>query len=127
MLEEDDLELLEENMGRSFRKNRLTRLRRGGADSPPAASGKRRNVVESSDEDLDHDNTMPPAHDIQQIWDDGRDEEDSDGLDTFIESDEPEEGPGEGNERERQKRNAYKQQKRRSRGAPPEFAGIDAK
>ncbi|OBZ75792.1 Transcription elongation factor SPT6 [Grifola frondosa] len=114
-LEEDDLELLEENTGASFSRNRLTRLRRArDSESPPAPSTSRRKaVVESSEDDLDNDD-LPQVQDIQNIWDDeraagGRDDEDDvdmDDMDNFIE----------------------RQQKarRKAMGSRPELAGIDA-
>ncbi|KAF5377014.1 hypothetical protein D9757_007713 [Collybiopsis confluens] len=134
-LEEDDLDLLEENTGGTFKKSRLKRLvRRGRSESPPTASAsKRRGVVESSDEDLD-DGVLPTVHDIQQIWDDQRDEEDDDAdgdIDDFIEYDDDEEAgmPMDEQAREERRRERRKQQlelRRKSRGAHPELAGIDA-
>ena len=108
-------------------KKRLTRLRRGrGSESPQASSAKRRPVVESSDDDLDHID-FPKVQDIQKIWEDGRDEDEDGDMDmsSFIESDEPEEGAQEMGE-DRQKRKERRNERRRIRGAPPEFAGIDA-
>jgi transcription elongation factor SPT6 len=134
-LEEDDLDLLEENTGGKFKKSRLKRLvRRGRSESPPTAStSKRRAVVESDDEDLD-DDALPTIHDIQQIWDDQRDDEDDDAdgdIDDFIEYDDDEEGgmPMDEQAREERRRERRKQQielRRKSRGAHPELAGIDA-
>jgi transcription elongation factor SPT6 len=129
------LELLAENTGGAFsKKSRLTRLRRGRvSESPPAASSRRRNVVESSDEDLDNDDTLPQVQDIQKIWDDerGRDEEeeynDMD-LDDFIEYDE--EGGGavdEASRAERRREQQELQRRKRAFGSRPELAGIDAK
>lgn len=132
-LEEDDLELLEENTGASFKKSRLTRLRRGReSDSPPAVSSKRRAIVESSDEDLDND-TSRQAQDIHNIWDDGRDEEedynDMD-MDDFIDYDEEEDGGAPIDEKTRAERRREKRQEQerrwRARGARPDFEGIDA-
>ncbi|KAJ3999147.1 transcription elongation factor SPT6 [Lentinula boryana] len=134
-LEEDDLDLLEENTGGTFKKSRLKRLvRRGRSESPPtASSSKRRAVVESSDEDLDGD-ALPKVQDIQQIWDDQRDEfdDDADGdIDDFIEYDDEEEGgmPMDERAREEQRKERRRQQqelRRKSRAAHPELAGIDA-
>lgn len=131
-LEEDDLDLLEENTGASFKKNRLTRLRRGReSESPPAvSSSKRRAVVESSDEDID--NESRPVPDIHNIWDDGRDEEDDDmDMDDFIDYDEEEDGGVPMDEKAREKRRREKRQeqerRKRARGARPEVEGIDAK
>ncbi|KIK57744.1 hypothetical protein GYMLUDRAFT_45913 [Collybiopsis luxurians FD-317 M1] len=134
-LEEDDLDLLEENTGGAFKKSRLKRLvRRGRSESPPtASSSKRRAVVESSDEDLD-DEALPKVQDIQQIWDDQRDEEDDDAdgdIDDFIEYDDEEEGgmPMDEQAREARRKERRKQQqelRRKSRAAHPELAGIDA-
>ncbi|KAJ4498038.1 SH2 domain-containing protein [Lentinula lateritia] len=134
-LEEDDLDLLEENTGGTFKKSRLKRLvRRGASESPPtASSSKRRAVVESSDEDLD-DDPLPKVQDIQQIWDDQRDEfdDDADGdIDDFIEYDDEEEGgmPMDERAREERRKERRRQQqefRRKSRGAHPELAGIDA-
>ena len=51
------MELLEENTGTSFRRNNLTRLRRGrDSESPPAGSRRRKNVIDS-DDDLDDEAT----------------------------------------------------------------------
>ena len=79
-MEEDDLDLLEENTGASF-KHRLTRLRRAPGSPSARSSGKRKAVVESSDDDLDNDDLeLPKVQDIHNIWDDerggGRDDED---------------------------------------------------
>jgi transcription elongation factor SPT6 len=138
-LEDDDLELLEENTGTSFKKGRLTRLRRGRSDSPSAASfSKHRPVVESSDDDLDNDIDLPQVQDIQRIWDDDRgdDDDDVEDIDDFITSDEEDE-PGivmdEGareerrNERRNERRRQEQERRKRSRGVLPELAGIDAK
>ncbi|KAJ4487881.1 transcription elongation factor SPT6 [Lentinula aciculospora] len=134
-LEEDDLDLLEENTGGTFKKSRLKRLvRRGRSESPPtASSSKPRAVVESSDEDLD-DDALPKVQDIQQIWDDQRDEfdDDADGdIDDFIEYDDEEEGGMPMDERAREekrkeRRRLQQELRRKSRGAHPELAGIDA-
>lgn len=127
---------MEENTGGTFKKSRLKRLvRRGASESPPtASSSKRRAVVESSDEDLD-DDPLPKVQDIQQIWDDQRDEfdDDADGdIDDFIEYDDEEEGgmPMDERAREERRKERRRQQqefRRKSRGAHPELAGIDAK
>lgn len=132
-LEEDDLELLAENTGGTFKKNRLTRLRRGRvSDSPPAASSRRRNVVESSDEDIDNDEALPQVQDIQKIWDDerGRDEEEEYGdmdLDDFIEYDEEGGAMDEATRAERRREHQELQRRKRAFGSRPELAGIDAK
>lgn len=131
-LEEEDLELLEENTGTSFKRDRLTRLhRRRDSESPAASSSKRRVVVESSDDDLDNDG-LSRLEDIQRIWDDERrGEEDDDEMDDFIEDDEEEEGGPPMDERAREERRREKKQeqqrRKRARGAVPELAGIDAK
>lgn len=133
-LEEDDLDLLAENTGGAFRKSRLTRLRRGRvSESPPTTSSRRKNVVESSDEDLDNDDNLPQAQDIQKIWDDerGRDDEEEYGdldLDDFIEYDE--EGGGaldEASRAERRREQQELQRRKRAFGSRPELAGIDVK
>ncbi|KAG6900843.1 hypothetical protein C0993_009961 [Termitomyces sp. T159_Od127] len=130
-LEEEDLELLEENTGTSFKRDRLTRLhRRRDSESPAASSSKRRVVVESSEDDLDNDG-LPRLEDIQRIWDDERrGEEDDDEMDDFIEDDEEEEGGPPLDERAREERRREKKQeqqrRKRARGAVPELAGIDA-
>jgi transcription elongation factor SPT6 len=129
-LEEDDLDLLEENTGASFKKSRLTRLKRRRDSPSPSSSSRRKNVVESSDDDFD-DEQLPKVQDIQSIWEDaGRDDDDdADGdIDDFIEYDE-EEGLDE-RDREAQRKERRKQQaemRRKARGALPEMAGIDAK
>ncbi|KAF9246316.1 SH2 domain-containing protein [Melanogaster broomeanus] len=118
-LEEDDLELLEENTGTSFR-NRLTRLRRGRQDgSPPVASSSRRKqVVESSEDDLDNDDDLPQVQDIQRIWDDertGGGREDEEDMDDFIDYEDEDEGE-----------KKLERQRRKAMGSRPELAGIDA-
>ncbi|KAI6018588.1 hypothetical protein BKA83DRAFT_4127766 [Pisolithus microcarpus] len=72
-LEEDDLELLEENTGTSFR-NRLTRLcqSRDGRSPPTSSSFRWKQVVESSEDVLDDDEDLPQVQDIQRIWDNER-------------------------------------------------------
>ncbi|OSX65311.1 hypothetical protein POSPLADRAFT_1167539 [Postia placenta MAD-698-R-SB12] len=138
-LEEDDLELLEENTGASFSRNRLTRLRRArDSDSPPApSSSKRKAVVESSDDDLDNDDLdLPQVQDIQNIWDDernagGRDDEDDgdDDMDNFIEYEDEEETGGAMDEDEREERRRERrrlEKARRKAMSRPELAGIDA-
>lgn len=133
-LEEDDLELLEENTGASFRRNRLTRLRRGrDSESPPAASSSRRKaMVESSDEDLDNDDGRQRGAGIAGLWDDDRrgDDDDEGDMDTdsFIEYSDEEEAAG--NEESREERRREKKQdaerRKRARRVRPELAGIDA-
>ncbi|PCH37999.1 transcription elongation factor Spt6 [Wolfiporia cocos MD-104 SS10] len=138
-LEEDDLELLEENTGTSFSRNRLTRLRRArDSDSPPAtSSSKRKAVVESSDDDLDNDDLdLPQVQDIQNIWDDernagGRDDEDDgdDDMDNFIEYEDEDEAGGAMDEDEREERRKERrrlEKARRKAMRRPELAGIDA-
>ncbi|KAF8447735.1 SH2 domain-containing protein [Boletus edulis BED1] len=117
-LEEDDLELLEENTGTSFR-NRLTRLRRG--------------LVESSEDDLDNDDDLPQVQDIQRIWDDeraGGGREDEEDMDDFIDYEDEEEGAGAMDEQEREERRKERKklerQRRKAMGSRPELAGIDA-
>ncbi|KAL0946577.1 hypothetical protein HGRIS_012779 [Hohenbuehelia grisea] len=133
-LEDDDLELLEENTGASFRKNRLTRLRRAGrsSDSPPAASSSKRAIVESSDDDLD--DGVRQEHDIKNIWDDqARDDDDEgdiDGMDDFIDYDEEDESgqpmDEEAREERRRERRKQERERRKIQGIRPELAGIDA-
>ncbi|KAI0726619.1 transcription elongation factor Spt6 [Fomitopsis betulina] len=141
VLEEDDLELLEENTGASFSRNRLTRLRRArDSESPPApSSSKRKAVVESSDEDLDNDDLeLPAVQDIQNIWDDernagGRDDDDDmdDDMDNFIEYEDEEEEAGgtmdeEAREARRRERRRQEKARRRALGRAAELGGIDA-
>ncbi|KZT26523.1 transcription elongation factor Spt6 [Neolentinus lepideus HHB14362 ss-1] len=133
-LEDEDLELLEENTGASF-KNRLTRLRRGREDeSPPAASSSKRRVVEeSSEDDLDNDDLeLPRLQDIHRIWDDGGredEDEDMDDMDNFIEYEDEDEGVEQMDERQREEkrreRRRLEKQRRKALGRP-ELAGIDA-
>ncbi|KAJ7430704.1 transcription elongation factor SPT6 [Mycena galericulata] len=130
-LEDDDLALLEENTGASFKKSRLTRLRRGhDSESPPvASSSRRRPVVESSDDDLDNDEPLPEVQDLQRIWD--KDDEDEDGepdMDDFIDdSDDPDAAA-----MDDEARDALKRQRRLAKDrwkkarARPELVGIDA-
>ncbi|CCM04612.1 uncharacterized protein FIBRA_06796 [Fibroporia radiculosa] len=138
-LEEDDLELLEENTGASFSRNRLTRLRRArDSASPPAPStSRRKHVVESSDDDLDNDDLdLPQVQDIQKIWDDegnvgGLDEVDEgdDDMDNFIEYEDEEEPGGAMDEEEREERRQERrrlEKARRKAMGRPELAGIDA-
>lgn len=123
-----------ENTGGTFKKGRLTRLRRGRvSQSPPTASSRRRNVVESSDEDLDNDDNLPQVQDIQKIWDDerGRDDEEEYGdmdMDDFIEYDE--EGGGvmdEASRAERRREQQELQRRKRALGIRTALGGIDAK
>lgn len=137
-MEEDDLDLLEENTGTSF-KHRLTRLRRAhDSESPPAASSsRRRNVVRSDDEDLDNDDLeLPQVQDIHNIWDDdraaGRDEEgdeDMDDMDNFIdyEDEEEEQGDEETREERRRERRKLEKERRNAMRSRPELSGIDAR
>ena len=89
--------------------------------------------MESSDDDLDNDESRQ-AQDIHNIWDDGRDEEedynDMD-MDDFIDYDEEEDGGAPMDEKAREERRKEKRQeqerRRRARGARPDFKGIDAK
>lgn len=139
-LEEDDLELLEENTGTSFARNRLTRLRRARDSQSPPAPSKRKNVIESSDEDLDNDDLdLPRIQDIHNIWDDeraagGRDDEedaDMDDMDNFIDYEDEDDAGEVMNEEEReerrQERRRLEKAKRKAMGSRPELAGIDAK
>ena len=138
MLEEDDLDLLEENTGTSFR-HRLTRLRRAhDSESPPApSSSRRKTVVESDDEDLDRDDLeLPRVQDIHNIWDDeraaGRDDEDDvdmDDMDNFIDDDEDEQGVAmdeEQREERRRERRRIEKERRLALGGR-ELPGIDAR
>ena len=139
-LEEDDLELLEENTGASF-KHRLTRLRRAhdSASPPAASSSRRRNVVESEDEDIDNDDLeLPQISDIHNIWDDeraaGRDDEgdeDMDDMDNFIDYEDEEEEQGGGmdeaeREERRRERRRLEKERRHAMRSRPELSGIDA-
>lgn len=135
-LEEDDLDLLEENTGTSF-KHRLTRLRRAhDSESPPAPSSSRRKAVVESDEDLDNDDLeLPKVQDIHNIWDDergaGRDDEDDmdlDDMDNFIDDDEDEQGGAmdeEEREERRRERRRLEKERRKVLGSR-ELPGIDA-
>jgi transcription elongation factor SPT6 len=132
-LEEDDLELLEENTGASFR-NRLTRLRRGREDgSPPTSSSRRKQVVESSEDDLNDDEDLPQVQDIQRIWDDertGRGLEDEEDMDDFIDYEDDEEAGGmdeQEREERRRERKKLERERRRALGSRPELTGIDAR
>lgn len=131
-MEDDDLELLEENTGTSFR-NRLTRLRRGpeGGSPPAPSTSKRKPIVESSEDDLD-DEDLPQVQDIQRIWDDeraggGRDDEED--MDDFIDYEDEDEGAGAMDEQEREERRRERKRRERERrkaiGSRPELAGID--
>ena len=121
-LDEDDLELMEENLGK--RSNRLTRVRRGRAlsDSPPldTTSLKRPREDRSGDEGV-------TGNDFGNIWDDERREamegDEIEDDDDFIEYDDDQEG--ELNEEERHERRRAEKQRRRAMGARPEMAGID--
>ncbi|KAI0093685.1 transcription elongation factor Spt6 [Irpex rosettiformis] len=136
-LEEDDLDLLEENTGTSF-KHRLTRLRRAPGSPSARSSGKRKAVVESSEDDLDNDDLeLPKVQDIHNIWDDerggGRDDEDDadmDDLDNFIDDeDEDEQGAAmdeEEREERRRERRRLEKERRKAMGSRPELSGIDA-
>ncbi|KIY43359.1 hypothetical protein FISHEDRAFT_53087 [Fistulina hepatica ATCC 64428] len=126
ILEDDDLELLEENTGTSFKKNRLTRLRR--------ASPQPTQALVSSDDDLDDEGDARTGVDLERIWDDDRggrdDEDDFDEEDDFIEYDDEDDGGAldeEARERRRKEREQERlERKRRARVVIPELAGIDA-
>lgn len=132
------MDLLEENTGASF-KHRLTRLRRAPGSPSARSSGKRKAVVESSDDDLDNDDLeLPKVQDIHNIWDDerggGRDDEDDadmDDLDNFIDDeDEDEQGvvmDEEEREERRRERRRLEKERRKAMGSRPELSGIDAK
>ena len=137
------MDLLEENTGESFSrdKHRLRRLRRAGGSESPAgpSSSKRKQVVESSDEDIDNDDLeLPQIQDVHNIWDDERaaaprdeDEDMEDDMDNFIEY-EDEEEPGDALDeevREERRRERRKLEKERGKdmGSRPELAGIDAR
>ncbi|THH26563.1 hypothetical protein EUX98_g7622 [Antrodiella citrinella] len=141
-LEEDDLDLLEENTGAAFSRNkhRLTRLRRArDSESPPGPSSSKRKQVVASDDDLDNDDLeLPQIQDIHNIWDDeravgGRDEDedvDMDDMDNFIEYEDDDE-PGdvldeEAREERRRERRRLEKERRKAMGSRPELAGIDA-
>ncbi|GJE87155.1 transcription elongation factor Spt6 [Phanerochaete sordida] len=136
-LEEDDLELLEENTGTSF-KHRLTRLRRAhDSVSPPApSSSRRKTIVQSDEDDLDNDDLeLPRVQDIHNIWDDeraaGRDDEDDvdmDDMDNFIDDDEDEQGGAmDEEEREERRRERRRQERERRKALGSEsLPGIDA-
>lgn len=119
-LEDDDLELLEENTGTSFKKNR--RIRRGGdRESPEASSYRRPRVAPSDSEDNDLD--LPKVQDIQRIFDN----ESGDDTDSFIETDEEEGGLShEAAREEKQKRKLMKQRHRLALSSHPDLEGFDA-
>ena len=133
-MEEDDLRLVEENIGTSLKKNRrLTRFRDRNSGSPPTAStSKRRIAVDSSEDDLENDEELRQAPDITNIWDDERrgDDDDED-MSDFIDYSDEEEGGVAMNEEAREARRQEKRQeqmlRKKARGARPELAGIDAK
>lgn len=137
-LEEDDLDLLEENTGTSF-KHRLTRLRRAhDSESPPAPSSSRRKaVVQSDEDDIDNDDLeLPKIQDIHNIWDDergvGRDDEDDvdmDDMDNFIDDDDDEQsGAMDEEEREERRRERRRLEKERRKAfGSRELPGIDAR
>jgi transcription elongation factor SPT6 len=130
-LEEDDLRLVEENTGRSFKKNRrLSRFRDRNSGSPPTASTSKRHV-ESSEDDLDNDEELRQAPDITNIWDDERRDDDDEDMSDFIDYSDDEEGGVTMNEEAREARRQEKRQeqmlRKKARGARPELAGIDAK
>ena len=136
-LEEDDLDLLEENTGASF-KHRLTRLRRAhDSESPPVPSSSRRKAVVESDEDLDNDDLeLPNVQDIHYMWDDYRgacrDDEDvvdMDYMDNFIDDDEDDQGGAmdeEEREERRRERRRLEKERRKALGSR-ELPGIDAR
>jgi transcription elongation factor SPT6 len=133
-LEEDDLELLEENTGASFRHRPLKRLTRGRDSASPSdsAARPRKVVIESSDDDLDLDNDLPKVQDIQRIWDskDDEDDADMDDMDAFIDYSD-EEGMEGLDEQEREEKRKERQRRDKARRkvirGRPELAGIDAK
>lgn len=131
-MEEDDLRLVEENTGTSFKKNRrLTRFRDRDSGSPPAASTSKRPLADSSEDDLDNDEELRRAPDIRNIWDDERRDDDDEDMSDFIEYSDEEEGGVTMNEEAREARRQEKRQeqmlRKKARGARPELAGIDVK
>ena len=132
-MEEDDLRLVEENIGTSFKKNRrITRFRDRNSGSPPTAStSKRRVAVDTSEDDLDNDEELPQAPDITNIWDDERRDDDDEDMSDFIDYSDEEEGGVAMDEEAREARRQEKRQeqmlRKKARGARPELAGIDAK
>ena len=99
--------------------------------SPPASSPSRqKQVIESSEDDLDNDEDLPEVQHIQHIWDDeqtGRVQED---MDDFIDyKDEEEAGGMDEQEREQRRceRKKKERQRRRAMANRPELSGVDAK
>lgn len=123
------MDLVAENTRRVVKKGRLSRFRHRESESPAASSSKRRNVIDSSDDDLDNDERPRVVDDISKIFDDDRRGEDEDeDMDDFIEfSDEEAEVMNE-DAREVRREEKRRQQIRRKRAVVrPELAGIDAK
>ncbi|KAG8886008.1 Transcription elongation factor spt6 [Tulasnella sp. 331] len=119
-LDEDDLDLMEENMGIRSSRHKFTRLRRGRAESDSVSPGPEPTRRGRMSEDQDDTN------ELNRIFDDDRmapDEMDLDDYDDFIEDDEGEEG--EMNEEERKERRRAEKAKRRAFGVRPDMAGID--
>lgn len=117
-------------------------MRRGRDSESPSEEprAKRREVVESSDEDLDEANiidTREARGNIQNIWDDDRrardEDEDMDmDMDDFIDDEEDEEeGAGamaeEEREERRRERRRLEKERRQALRSRPELTGIDAK
>ncbi|KAG8984083.1 Transcription elongation factor spt6 [Tulasnella sp. JGI-2019a] len=120
-LDEDDLELMEENMGIRSSRHKFTRLRRGraesGSEGSPGPEPTRRGRLSEDQDD---------TNELNRIFDDDRiapDEMDLDDYDDFIEDDEGDEG--EMNEEERKERRRAEKAKRRAFGVRPDMAGID--
>lgn len=132
-MEEDDLRLVEENTGTSFKKNRrLIRFRDRNSGSPPTAStSKSRVAIDSSEDDLDNEEDLRQAPDITNIWDDERRDDDDEDMSDFIDYSDEEEGGVAMNEEAREARRQEKRQeqilRKKARGTRPELAGIDAK
>jgi transcription elongation factor SPT6 len=134
-LEDDDLELLAENTGSSYKKNKLSRIRRGGDDeSPPAPASRRKPIIESDDDDLEDLSGARVVTSLQNIWDDGQgqddDDMDMDDMDAFIDDDDVEEGgviDEEERERRRRERLRVEKERRKVMRSRPEMVGIDAR
>ncbi|KZV60829.1 hypothetical protein PENSPDRAFT_693946 [Peniophora sp. CONT] len=109
-LDEDDLDLMEEKTGETFKRSKHKRLRRGRKSDPPpaASSSKRRNAILFDVYVNAEDVELPSRGGIRDIWTEDEDEDD------FIHYDEEKKGVGGMDEAEREQlREKRRQEKRR--------------
>ncbi|EJD52929.1 hypothetical protein AURDEDRAFT_110772 [Auricularia subglabra TFB-10046 SS5] len=119
VLEEDDLDLLEENTGRRIDRSRLTRLRRGRSQSPPAKQPKRKDRADATNDAVSHiwdddDNVMDQDDDVED-----------DDMGGFIDDDDEDEETGLGEEERRARQEEKRKQLKARRNKGSDMIGID--